>query len=361
MITFLAVLFNETRCLAWEITDRLSIDGILAGAYQYQEVSDAPEFEDKGRGTVKMEPEFSFTPTENDQLFAKLGFARGNALNGDNSPFFLDPWGASLEDDMKNINGRSRDHLLTAWYKHTLQLKDSYRLGITGGIIDATDYLDDNAYANDEHTQFMNTALVNAPDFFVPSYDYGGALEFEWGNSAFQGVVMSVGENEDGHAYTFYAFEFNRAVTWAPGKGNYRVLAGTTSDDFWDTGGTKKEARRGMLLSLDQELGEILGAWVRMGWQDDKAAVNAKYIYSGGLDVKGELWGRKQDNGGIGFAYFGGGNSDIGSVRVLEGYLRFAFREVFAFTLDLQYMRDSYKTGADPEGFVFGVRLTAEF
>jgi len=114
-----AVLCNTTHCLAWDITDQLSINALLAGAYQYQEVSNAPGFEDKGRGAGKFELEISFTPTENDQLFAKLAFAQGNALNGDNSPFFLDPWGAALEDEVKNINGRSRDHLLTAWYKHT--------------------------------------------------------------------------------------------------------------------------------------------------------------------------------------------------------------------------------------------------
>lgn len=80
---------------------------------------------------------------------------------------------------MKDFNGHSRDHLLTAWVKHTFNISKDGNLGVTLGLIDATDYLDDNAHANDEFTQFMNEALVNGPNFFLPSYDIGGALE--WG------------------------------------------------------------------------------------------------------------------------------------------------------------------------------------
>lgn len=360
-VLLLSFLCNTTPCLAWDITDQLSIGGILAGVYQYQAVNDSPGFEDKGRGAGKIEPEISFTPTENDQLFARLGFAQGNALNGDNSPFILDPWGAVLENEVKNINGRSRDHLLTAWYKRIFRLKDNYNLGITGGIIDATDYMDDNRYANDEHTQFMNAGLVNGPDFLLPSYDYGGALELEFGNNALQGVVMSVGENDDGNAYTFYGLELTRAVDWAPGKGTYRLLGRFTSDDFWNVQGTQKESRVGAILSFDQELGKTLGAWIRLAWQNDAPAIDSTTIISGGIDIRGDLWGRKHDNAGIGFAHFGGGNKDLDSTRVLEGYIRFVFREMFALTMDIQYMKDTYKTGDNPKGFIYGVRVTAEF
>jgi hypothetical protein len=41
-------------------------------------------------------------------------------------------------------------------------------LRLTGGLIDATDAVDTNAYANNEYTQFMNQALVNGPSGFAP-------------------------------------------------------------------------------------------------------------------------------------------------------------------------------------------------
>ena len=113
-------------------------------------------------------PEISITPTENDEIFFLFGFAAGNGLTGV-TPFNLAPWAAALEDDVKDINGRNRDYLLQAWYKHIFEFSEDHTLGLIGGIIDSTDYLDDNEYSNDEYTQFMNEALVNAPNAFLPS------------------------------------------------------------------------------------------------------------------------------------------------------------------------------------------------
>jgi len=160
---------------AYEINDKLSIGGVMAGAYQYQDID--PEFDDfesVGRGALPIQPEISFTPTGKDQIFAKFGFAAGNGLN-EKSPFLLAPWAADLEDDVKNLNGRNRDYLLTVWYKHTFEFSEDFTVALTGGIIDATEYLDENVFANDEFTQFMNQAFVNGPISFLPSYDTGAS------------------------------------------------------------------------------------------------------------------------------------------------------------------------------------------
>lgn len=71
----------------------------------------------------------------------------------------LSPWAADLEDDLKDINGCGRDYLLTAWYRHGFSLAQDNRLNITLGIIDSTDFLDNNAYANDEYTQFHKRGI----------------------------------------------------------------------------------------------------------------------------------------------------------------------------------------------------------
>ena len=34
-------------------------------------------------------------------------------------------------------------------------------MGVTGGIIDSTVYVDNNEFANDQDSQFMNEAFVN--------------------------------------------------------------------------------------------------------------------------------------------------------------------------------------------------------
>ena len=77
---------------AYDITDKFSIGGILAGAYQYQW---ADGDENKGRGAIIFRPEFSFQPTEKDEIFATFGFAAGNGLNGV-TKFNIGPWAADL-------------------------------------------------------------------------------------------------------------------------------------------------------------------------------------------------------------------------------------------------------------------------
>jgi hypothetical protein len=345
--------------LAYEINDKLSIGGVLAGAYQYQFVDND---ENKGRGAVPFQVEMSFTPDEKNEFFAKFGFAAGNGLN-DQTSFTLAPWAADLEDDVKDINGRNRDYLLTVWYKYTFRLSEEHTLGFTGGIIDATDYLDENVYANDEYTQFMNESLVNGPHAFVPSYDIGGALEWKISNFSVRGVVMNVGENDEGNSYQFYGAQLGYTLSSPLGEGNYRVIVDRTSKQFLDKQGEDKEHLTGITVSFDQQLGDIFGAWIRFGWQDDKAAVDYDAIYSGGVNISGSLWRRENDNIGLGYSYLNGGNLDIEQTQVFEGYYRLVLNEYLALTADVQYMKDDYKEGSTPEpkGVILGLRATAEF
>lgn len=346
-----------------DIANKVTFSGIISGAYQYESVNGVPGADDFGRGALPIQGELSVNPTGTDEIFFKFGFAAGNGLNTEKHVFAMAPWAADLEDDVKNINGRNRDYLLTAWYKHKFTLAEEHTLGITGGIIDATDYLDGNRYANDEYTQFMNEALVNGPQAFLPSYDIGGALEWEIGKLAIKGVIMGVGENDEGNAYNFYGVQVGYTLETPIGEGTYRVIVDATSDDFSDPDGQNKESLKGGIISFDQALGEILGVWIRFGWSDDKAIINFKDLYSGGIDISGKLWGREQDNIGIGYAHLSGGNQDIDRTQVAEGYMRFGLNEIFALTLDVQYLDDKYKQGAgdNVDGWITGIRLTAEF
>jgi porin len=347
-----------------EAPEKLSIGGVLAGAYQYQSVDDAPGVSDTGRGAVVFQPEVGFALTEQDELFFHFGFTAGNALNDGTSPFNTAPWAADLEGDVKGINGRDRDYLLEAWYKHTFEFSDNNTLGITGGLIDSTGYLDENAYANDEYTQFMNAALVNGPNAFFPSYDIGGALEWEVGQFGIKGVVMNVGENDSGRSYNYYGAQLGYTLDTTLGEGNYRVIVDWTSDDFDNPQGTAQEPRQCVILSFDQQLGEVLGAWVRFGRQNDKAAITCENLYSGGINLSGATWGRQEDNIGIGYAYLEGANQvnqNLDKSQVFEAYVRFLLNEHFALTADVQYLGDDMKTGDDPKGFISGLRMVVEF
>ena len=358
------VLFLRGSVWGYDLTDKFSIGGIMGAAYQYQWLDNDKngEAEDRiGRGAVNFEPEFSFRPNDSNELFARIGFGAGNGLNGV-TDFRLAPWAANLEDDYKNINGRNRDHLLTAWYKYTLWISDDNTLGLTGGIIDSTDYLDENAYANDEFKQFMNEALVNGPNSFFPSFDIGGAVEWDYGDLFVNLVGMNVGENDDGNNFHYWGAQIGYTFNTSLGEGTYRVIVDTTSEQFVDKDGDKGRRTAG-ILSFDQELGDIFGAWIRFGWQDDQALIDFDYLLSGGLNILGSWYGREQDNIGIGYAYLQGDNdSDIDHDQVFEVYWRVAFTDMFAATADVQYIDEKWNDSAeDINGIVAGIRMTAEF
>ena len=349
-----------------DLAKYVSIGGVLSGAYQYEWVNGPSDPDDLGRGAVSFQPEISVTPTENDEIFFLFGFAAGNGLPGV-TPFILAPWAAGLEDDVKDINGRNRDYLLQAWYKHTFAFSKDHSLGVTGGIIDSTNYLDDNAFSSDEFTQFMNTALVNASNGILPSWDIGGALEWDFGQFGARGVYMNVGENDDGNNYNFYGAQVMYALETSFGEGHYRVNVNFTSKAFLDPDDTSEEQRNVLIFSFDQELGDILGAWVRFAFGSDKALVDYKSLYSGGINISGRWWGREQDTIGIGYGYLDGPEQteeSINYTQVAEGYVRFGLNDYLFLTFDLQYMKDIYvdtASDSDVDGWIAGVRITSEF
>ena len=351
---------------ASDLAAKISLGGVLSGVYQYEWVSGPSDPGDQGRGAISFQPEVSYAPTEKDEIFFLFGFAAGNGLNGVTA-FNLDPWAAVLEDDVKNINGRNRDYLLTAWYMHRFDFGDEHRLALTGGLIDATDYLDENAYSNDEYTQFLNVALVNAPNAILPSFDIGGALEWDYRWSHFSGVYMNVGENDDGNNYSFYGIQWMFTLDSSLGKGHYRVDYNFTNQAFLDPTGTALVRRETLTFSFDQAIGSRFGAWIRFTFRDDSAAVDYDSLLSGGVNISGTWWGREADSIGIGYAYVNGAEQAPDSIRwsqVAEAYVNFQLNAYLLLTFDLQYLEDRYVPSASDDnvkGWVAGVRATAEF
>jgi hypothetical protein len=354
-------LSGGTAC-GYDVTNKFSIGGVLAGAWQYLELTDDIESADDGpKASAVLQPQMRYKPDQNSELFAKFGFADGNGLNV-KSPFALTIWATDLEDDVKDINGRNRDYLLTAWGKWSLEFSGFHSLGLSGGIIDSTDYMDTNAFANNEYTQFLKKAFVNAPTGNFVSYDIGAAGQWRFGNFSANGVIMDVGKNNDGNNFQFYALQLAYRLETALGEGNYRITGSMTSDNFLNAAGDDdEEALSSLTLSIDQQLGKIFGAFLRLGIQDDAAAITWENLYSGGLNISGDIWGREQDNIGIGIAYLDAGNTDPDSSLVTEINARFGLNEMFAASADFQYLADDISGDQNPKGWVGSIRLTAEF
>jgi len=359
VLTFLFLVSTPLQMYAYDITDKFSIDGTLTGVYQYGDWN-AEDLDDTGRGAAVLDLGANFHPSDIDEFQVTLSFAAGNALNNI-SPFTLTPYADDLEDDLKNINGRNRDYLLEAWYKRTFALSEHAALGITGGIVDSTGYIDDNAFANDETAQFMNEIFVNSTLANLPSYDLGGVAELGISNFTVKGIIMNT-KNEYDANFNYYALQLGYALETELGEGNYRIYGFTTSDKFENWDGTEDKSLQGLGISADQELGKIVGIFVRLGWQDDGAVIDHDALYSGGVDINGNLWGREQDNAGIGYAYLSGADEgDIDNTHSFEAYAKFQLTTFSDITVDIQYMADNYKHEEDIDGFIYGVRVNAYF
>jgi porin len=382
---------------AFDVNDQFSIGGIIAAAGQCQSVSallpsesygtpldengdpmerdfdgDPPggydtsmdAFDDECRGGMPLQLEASYHPNDYNEFFLKLGFGLDNGLNTV-SPWSVATWGADLEDDVKDINGRGRDYLLAAWYKHTFVFQNESTLGATVGIVDSSNYLDGNEFANDKFNQFSNEVFENSGSYGLPSYDAGLVLEWEHGPWSANAIGMNIGENDDGNNYNFWGAQFAYQADIDLGTGNYRVIVAGTSSEFLDPTETTQEKRLAWGLSFDQELGDVVGAFLRLAWQDEDAKVVHRALYSGGLNFNGSGWGREPDNIGIGYSYLDGGNQGIEDTRVFEAYYRVGINEYLGVTADVQHLKDNLEQEdprqEDPDGWVFGMRLTAEF
>ncbi|MBE0426107.1 MAG: carbohydrate porin [Nitrospirae bacterium] len=348
---------------AYDVSEKLSVEGTLTGVFQYGDF-DIEGVKNAGRGTGVLDLGINFHPTDIDEFQITISYAAGNGLNY-LEPFSLVPYADDLEDDLKDINGRNRDYLLEAWYKHTFKFSNEGSLVITGGIIDATAYIDDNKFANCECDQFMNEVFVNHRNVNLPSYDLGGVIEFDISDISIRGLVMNTKYESDKDTfknYNYYALQIGYAVDTRLGKGNYRVYGFMTNKKFqcWD--GEDEDSLKGFGISADQELGKIIGVFARAGWQNDKAIIDHDKLYSAGVNINGQLWGRQDDEIGVAFAYLDGAcEGDIDNTSAVEAYVKFRLSEYNDITFDIQHVKDKMMLTKDRSGFIYGVRAIAYF
>jgi hypothetical protein len=222
----------------------------------------------------------------------------------------------------------------------------------------------------------------------LPSYDAGIAIEAEFGDFTFNALGMNINENDEGNNYNFWGAEVGWHPEFGIGGGNYRITVvgtgsafaapssfeepGADAEDLVLVNGREvvevpgtEEARLAWGLSFDQAIGETFGVFTRMSWQSDDPAITYDALYSGGINILGNAWRRPDDNIGIAYAYLNGGNTNVRRTNVFEAYYRAVLNDYFAITADVQYMDDSLRKTdplqESPEGWILGLRATAEF
>ena len=209
---------------------------------------------------------------------------------------------------------------------------DRRRLVLTAGNLSLLDIFDDNTYSHDPRTQFMNWSLMThgAYDYAADArgYSWGLALEYfydDWRLRAGR-FIQPKEPNQlalDSRIFKHYGdqIEIERAHTLAdrPGKLRFLVFRNVARmaryQDALDlaarTGGapdinavrTVERVKRGLGFNFEQEISSRASLFGRASWADGQTETYAfteiDRSLSGGVSVKGGIFGRAADTLGI--------------------------------------------------------------
>jgi len=275
--------------------------------------------------------------------------------------------------------------------------RDVRRLAITLGKLAAPDMVDDNRYAHDPRTQFLNWALVynGAWDFpaNVRGYTYGGGLHYTTKNWTFAYAVFAEPKIANGAALDpqilkaqgqVAELEERYQINSRSGEARFMVFLnhahmGNYNEALQlmpvDPDITKTRSYRykyGVCVSIDQVLTDDIGFFSRLGWNDGHseswAFTEIDRTASAGIVIGGRRWCRPYDRiglagvlngisgphrdylaaGGLGFI-IGDGRLKYGLEQCLETYYAWQVTTGIVVTLDFQeIVNPAYNTERGP-------------
>jgi hypothetical protein len=286
----------------------------------------------------------------------------------------------TIADDNSDEDDDTGLRLLEAHYTHAFF---DGKLLVTGGKNEPLHYLDCNAFANDQRTQFVgkpfvNNSVLDSENEYTP---LAGAvlkptdlfeLSLIGASTSRPHVEGTPLENTSKSKYdnVFSTPFIGGQLTFSPKfgelEGNYRLYGWYAGYDHSKLDADRepiegeKDEGWGIGVSADQQLTEMIGLFGRFGWNNEDVYV-VKWEASGGVNLKGLIPGREEDNLGVGFAALTpGDNYDQNDPEYhLELYYRIAVTENLAFTPDFQYV---WNPGGDSDNDgVFAGMVRAEF
>lgn len=290
---------------------------------------------------------------------------------------------------------------------------DKNRVIITLGKFAVGDVFDDNIYAHDPTTGFLNFAFntMGAFDYAADAWGYTYGLAVEWKQdwwTARGGVFqlptipngldiepqifrqfMSVVEfearydlfNQPG-AIKFLAYGDNGYISQIDDVIRYAYLAGDFPPRIDAARG--RAVKTGGGINIKQQLAPHLGFFLRASMADGRyetvAYTDVDRQISMGVVAGGALWGRDDDEIGVAGAlsglsgdrvrYFGLGGTSVyigdgalsyAGEKNMEAYYKIGFGKDMDATLDYQLLANPAHNGARGPINVFGLRLRAAF
>jgi porin len=298
--------------------------GRWSGSYDLEMNADMEKLLGIEGGTLYMHSEGTWS--RQDIASTSVGSAFG--VNGDFAP-------------------REAFNVIEVWYQQNLW-DDTFqfrigKLDMTGGFEcrGCPVSFDGNMYANDENTQFLNSAMVNNPTIPFPDYGLGAIVHWNpvehWylsvGAADAQADKRETGFNTTFHQEDYFVYMAETGITpqldsaKGPMQGAYRL--GVWYDPQPKAHSDADRQYRddtGLYISCDQmivkenitsEDTQGLGTFFRYGYASGRAN-DITNFYSAGLQYQGLFEGRDEDVLGLGFAH--GSFSDSADSTYTNGY-----------------------------------------
>lgn len=330
------------------------------------------------------------------KVFAHFRFGQGTGLNDMYS--FSKPNASAFRvtstnpDDSVAILGQ-------AWYQATIPLPfggfkphSKETLEVNFGKMDPFLFFDQNAAANDETKQFLNTAFVHNPlldaggDIGVDANGFTPGIRVSYLNKMDKREPwrLSLGVFGAGRGANYSRF-FSAPLVIAQAETQLRLMGGLLGNYrayYWRTGqatsylGTTPQ-RSGWGVSADQRVGDATTLFARYGQHIKGAGARFDHAITAGAEVAGYDWQRGGDSVGIAAGLLktsnrfradsltvdadNNGTPDYGysaknSERLMEIYYRWRFNKQFEISPHLQFIANPGGDGGAKTYQVFGVR-----
>ena len=155
----------------------------------------------------------------------------------------------------------------------------------------------------------------------------------------------------------FFACQLNLKPNLFERSSNYRIIGWLNDREHtkWEDSTSTKEKTYGVGISLDQELTDNLGVFLRYGWQDPDVYLNGddfslEHAWSAGIQIAGTGWGRQNDVLGLAVGQAvpsdeykdAGSNLNAEEESHFEIYYNYFVNEHLTLTPDIQVIWDPY-------------------
>lgn len=340
----------------------------------------------RGAGAISADIIFESAVGRDGIAVAIFDFQRGAGLQ--NIPqFFTSPNGnpTGTNNDIESFND-DQIHVTQFYYEHKL----SSNMVVSIGQLDLTAYFDTNRFANNERIYFLANGFANNPAIEFGGTDnfYSPGIRLTYSHNESMDITLGAAEGNgdyvDSFDKPFSMAEIDFKLNPADRKGNYRVY-------YWDRRGRDslinsanpndvnllKAENKGAGLSIDQNITDTVGIWLRAGVQRKKVSQFDRHI-SGGVNIKGEIFGRENDTIGLGYGitlmgkdykdYKKGVSTGFhsGAEHYLELYYNMSVaeateREGFHISPDIQYVMNPGGDANAARLFIYGIRFQTFF